>query len=103
MPFARTSERQGTSPYNRSRAEHEEDSDSPGSPGETGVTPRFSQIPDHYDVKKKKPASQKTGFLDSLRRRSDLISQLKQFAMLHLYLWQNRRYTVYQGYSLLVY
>ncbi|WP_226000258.1 hypothetical protein, partial [Paenibacillus sp. BJ-4] len=34
--------------------------------GETGVTPRFSQIPDHYYVKKKNPRLKKTGFLDNL-------------------------------------
>ncbi|MGQ3479260.1 hypothetical protein, partial [Paenibacillus sp. TY11] len=66
LPFARTSERQGTSPHDGNCAEHEEDGDPPGSPGETGVTPRFSQIPDHYYVKKKNPRLKKTGFLDNL-------------------------------------
>ncbi|WP_208332369.1 hypothetical protein [Paenibacillus polymyxa] len=36
------SKRQGTSPYDGSRAEHEEDGDPPRSPGETGVTPPAS-------------------------------------------------------------
>ncbi|MGF9642882.1 hypothetical protein AAIH69_07715, partial [Paenibacillus sp. MABNS29] len=56
----RSSKRQGTSPYDGSRAEHEEDGDPPSSPGETGVPPLLLQRPEHYDVKKK-PTSQNDG------------------------------------------
>ncbi|MDY8046618.1 hypothetical protein UY416_09955, partial [Paenibacillus polymyxa] len=56
------SKRQGTSPYDGSRAELEEDGDPPGSPEETGVSPLFLQRPEPYDKEKETHVSKRRGF-----------------------------------------